>query len=249
MSDDSPFCPNSLSYFPHFFDEEECVALAKWGTHAAALSNGTIAPANLKETQFLQAARSQAPPITRFQKIWVRYVNAIEIQTRLTESEKKLVDIASLLSTANVKNEQLEAQVIRLNKLWTSQNRDPNAGEGNLPKSINNSADSDAPLENSTQQSEAYSERPLSAGRRSTVFQPRDNCPVEKESFFNLIHQYKEHLLLRPTFIRKMKELDENGNQLAGDYLRREVGKFDSKSSDYAGGQEWGGAIKRRQYL
>ncbi len=107
-----------LGYFPHFFSDEERDALKKWGVHAAGLTEGAILPTSDRENKFVEVAKGKAPPLTRFQRIWLRYLQAIDIQTKWRESERKLITTTSLLSMANLQIEQLQGDVVRLTKLW-----------------------------------------------------------------------------------------------------------------------------------
>lgn len=112
----STFYLQQLGYFPHLFSDEERDALVKWGAHAAGLTDGSIKPASGKEIQFVDAAKAKKPPTTRFQRVWLRYLQAVDMQTSWRDCEKKLAATAAQLSAANSKIERLEAEVLTFNK-------------------------------------------------------------------------------------------------------------------------------------
>lgn len=115
-SANSNFHAQQLGYFPHLFSDEERDEIAKWGARAAGLTDGTITPASEKEQRFVETAKAMVPPTTRFQRVWLRYLQAVDIQTKWRECERQLATNSNLLSTANLKIEQLEEDVIRLTK-------------------------------------------------------------------------------------------------------------------------------------
>lgn len=117
-SESSDFQINQLDYFSYLFSDEERDALKRWGAQATRLSEGSVLPTSDKETNFVEVTKGKAPPLTRFQRLWLRYLQAIDIQTKWRESERKLIATISLLSEANCKIELLQEDVIRLTKLW-----------------------------------------------------------------------------------------------------------------------------------
>lgn len=106
--------------------------MRQWGTHAAALTDGSIAPASVKESQFVDSARGREPPQTRFQRLWLRYLQAVALEARLNEVESDGKDTANklyateqmvshqdyLIQGRDNKIQDLQADVERLNKLW-----------------------------------------------------------------------------------------------------------------------------------
>lgn len=114
----SSFRLQQLGYFPYFLSDEELGALIKWGAHAAGLTDGSIEPTTVKEKQFAEVARGTRPPATRFQRVWLRYLQAVDIQTKWRESEQNLNIVTRRLGTANNQIEQLQEDVVRLTKLW-----------------------------------------------------------------------------------------------------------------------------------
>jgi uncharacterized protein YifE (UPF0438 family) len=114
----SSFRLQQLGNFPHFFSDEERDALNKWGAHAAGLADGSIEPTTVKEKQFVEVARGTRPPATRFQRVWLRYLQAVDIQTKWRETEQNLNIVNRRLDTANNQIEQLQEDVVRLTKLW-----------------------------------------------------------------------------------------------------------------------------------
>ncbi len=120
MSDleSSSFHFQQLGHFPHFFSDEERSELNKWGAHAEGLANGTTLPTSEREAKFVEVAGGKSSPVTRFQRLWLRYRQAALIQDKLLSSEKNLTTVTSRLDSAKSKIEKLQDDVIRLTKLW-----------------------------------------------------------------------------------------------------------------------------------
>ncbi len=82
--DSLPFAPLNLFNFPHYLSDEEQAELVKWGTHATGLTDGSTAPTSLKELVFVEVAKGIRPPETRFQRLWLRYLQAVAMDARCT---------------------------------------------------------------------------------------------------------------------------------------------------------------------
>lgn len=113
-----PFVPQKLGNFPYYFSEEELEALVKWGTHATELTEGSIAPVSTKERQFIAVAKGYRPPETRFQRIWLRYLQAVSMEAKLAEVVRKASYNANLpypaqpvLNATKVIKNQTESRV------------------------------------------------------------------------------------------------------------------------------------------
>jgi len=117
MLTSSSFYLQPLGYFPHFFSEDERQALSTWGPHAAGLTDGSIQPVSEKESQFVEVAQGRLVPATRFQRIWLRYLQAVDIQTQWRQCARDLVVCINALDAANLQIEHLKYEVNRL-KIW-----------------------------------------------------------------------------------------------------------------------------------
>ena len=78
----STFQVQQLGCFPYFLSEVERDALERWGTHAVGLTEGSVLPTSDKEIEFVEVARGKASPLTRFQRLWLRYLQALDIQMK-----------------------------------------------------------------------------------------------------------------------------------------------------------------------
>ena len=89
MSDmeNGTFKVQQLHDFPHYFSEEEHAALEKWGAQAERLTNGATLPTCAREAKFVEVAGGKSAPVTRFQRLWLRYRQAVLIQEKLRSSE------------------------------------------------------------------------------------------------------------------------------------------------------------------
>lgn len=112
----SAFQLHPLVDFPHFFTFEERAALTKWGAHASGLTDGSVLPTSEKERAFVDVARGLTPPETRFQRTWLRYLQAAAVHARLRECEAQQTATASDLEAAKMQIENLHEDVVRLTK-------------------------------------------------------------------------------------------------------------------------------------
>lgn len=101
MSDDSSpveppdFNIKKLDHFPHFFSDEEQLKLRRWGQHATDLTDGSVEPSSEKERIFVEVACGIRPPETSFHRLWLRYHQAMAIESKL-ETNRKSVNAANL---------------------------------------------------------------------------------------------------------------------------------------------------------
>jgi len=98
--DPVPFAPLKLVNFPHYFTEEEHAELVKWGTQATELASGSAPATSPKERIFIEVTKGLRPPETRFQRLWLRYLQAVAIESKLSEAEGKANYHANLLYAA-----------------------------------------------------------------------------------------------------------------------------------------------------
>lgn len=112
------FDVQQLGDFPHYLSEEEHAALERWGAQAEGLTNGATLPTSAREAKFVEVAGGKSAPVTRFQRLWLRYLQAVLIQEKLRSSEQRLTTVTRRLDSANSQIEKLQEDVIRLTKLW-----------------------------------------------------------------------------------------------------------------------------------
>lgn len=95
MSDpDQPtFKLKEFQNFPHLFAADERSALEQWGKHAEDLTNGVVQPISNEEAQFVSAAKGSSPPATRFQRIWLRYLQATKAERKFIELGNEIVHL------------------------------------------------------------------------------------------------------------------------------------------------------------
>ncbi|MEI6760126.1 MAG: DUF413 domain-containing protein [Betaproteobacteria bacterium] len=150
MSDleSSSFHLQQLGHFPHFFSDEERSELNKWGAHAEGLANGTTLPTSEREAKFVEVAGGKSSPVTRFQRLWLRYRQAVLIQEKLLSSEKNLVTVTHQLDSAKSQIEQLQEDVIRLTKLWKLARDSVNTPKTNPVNNLKSSAQSSSSHQN-----------------------------------------------------------------------------------------------------
>jgi uncharacterized protein YifE (UPF0438 family) len=86
IRDSLPFEPMKLVNFPYYLSEEEHAEIVKWGAHATGLTKGSIAPISQNERVFTEVAKGLRPPETRFQRLWLRYLQAVDMETKLADA-------------------------------------------------------------------------------------------------------------------------------------------------------------------
>lgn len=96
-----------LPNFPHLFSDNELIELRHWGVHADALTNGRVEPKSEKEQNFVLVISGAAEPTTKFQLIWMRYLQAVRAEHAFTAVEHFNERLNEL--------ENLRADVKRLN--------------------------------------------------------------------------------------------------------------------------------------
>lgn len=120
MSDmeNGTFKVQQLRDFPHYLSAEENAALKRWGAQAEGLTNGATLPTSAREAKFVEVIGGKSAPVTRFQRLWLRYLQAVLIQEKLRSSEQSLTTVTRRLDSANSRIEKLQEDVLRLTKLW-----------------------------------------------------------------------------------------------------------------------------------
>lgn len=114
----SSYKPETLRKFPNLFSEDELSALKNWGEHAAALDDGLIPPISIKENIFVEVCKMSRPPETRFQRVWLRYKEAVLVEKKIFEMEQELSTLRETNNTLNEEVDRLKDDVYRFKKLW-----------------------------------------------------------------------------------------------------------------------------------
>jgi uncharacterized protein YifE (UPF0438 family) len=98
-----------LRHFSQILFTEEIEFLAEWGDHAANLTTGTVSPVSAKELQFVKVIKGEAPPETRYQHLWLRYLQAMNACAKLNTYEQKVNDLEASLAEAKAAIAKLES--------------------------------------------------------------------------------------------------------------------------------------------
>lgn len=110
--------------FPYFFSVEEVDALEKWGKHAEDLSKGNVLPISSEESQFVAVAKGNSQPTTRFQCIWLRYLQAVKV-------EQKIIDLGNEIVYLKIDKTRI-FQDLKLHKSWEKPS-DHQSSEESIP--------------------------------------------------------------------------------------------------------------------
>lgn len=108
----------TLRKFPNLFSEDELSALKNWGAHAAALEDGLIPPISIKENIFVEVCKMSRPPETRFQRVWLRYKEAVLVEKKFLEMEQELSTLRETNNALSDEVDRLKDNVYRFKKLW-----------------------------------------------------------------------------------------------------------------------------------